>query len=180
MTEPNPRACGPAGIYLAGFMGSGKSTVGRLLADELAWPFVDLDEEIERREGTAISEIFADKGESGFRKAEHEALLEQAALVRTGNRRVVALGGGTFAFARNREALREAGLTLWLDAGSNVLWGRVCGATHRPLARDRAAFDKLHAARRQSYARADERIDAAVDPASVVASILALVSIKGR
>ena len=62
------------GIYLTGFMGSGKTTVGQLLADELGWPFVDLDDDIEAIAGSTITEVFASKGEVEFRRIEHDAL----------------------------------------------------------------------------------------------------------
>ena len=170
----------PAAFYLAGFMGSGKSTVGSLLAAALGWPFVDLDNEIERRERTTISEVFAEQGEAGFRRAEREALLEQAALIRDGSRRVVALGGGTYAFPRNRDTMRETGLALWLDADADTLWERVRETTHRPLARDRAEFESLHESRRELYSLADEHIDASELPSQIVDRILRLASARER
>lgn len=169
---------GLGAIYLAGFMGSGKSTIGRLLARELGWSFVDLDSEIERREGVTISEIFARSGEAGFRRAEREALLEQASPAKGQVQRVVALGGGTYAFARNRETLRAAGLTFWLDADAATLWERVRGERHRPLARDRSAFEALHTARHRSYALADARIEASDEASTVLGRILGLAPVR--
>src|SRR5579862_9900078 len=84
------------GIYLVGFMGSGKSTVGRALADELGWSFFDLDDEIERREGATISELFDTRGEASFRQAESAALRERVVQVERGRPQVVSLGGGAF------------------------------------------------------------------------------------
>src|SRR3984885_5965473 len=84
------------GIFLVGFMGSGKSTVGRALADELGWGFADLDEEIEKREGMPIVRIFDTRGEAEFRRAETAALRERVRAVERGRPCVIALGGGTF------------------------------------------------------------------------------------
>ena len=163
------------GIYLAGFMGCGKTTVGRKLAERLAWDFVDLDDEIERRAGNEISEIFSNYGEQTFRAIERDALLDQARLVRTGQARVVALGGGTFADEHNRDTMRRAGLSLWLDVPLEQLWERVSGHGHRPLARDREAFEDLYKKRLEDYAKADFTVAAgAGDPERIVDDVLAL------
>ena len=84
-------------IWLAGFMGSGKSTAGKLLAKKLGWSFVDLDAEIERTAGKRIAEIFAEQGEDAFRDLEHQQLLSQVRISRQGGACVVALGGGAYA-----------------------------------------------------------------------------------
>lgn len=162
------------GIFMAGFMGSGKSTVGSAIADRLGWRFVDLDDEIERAAGLSIAEIFQRFGEQGFRDCEHRALRGQASRALRGGRFVLALGGGTYAYARNRDLLRSVGPTIWLDADADTLWRRVRHAQHRPLARDREAFTRLHESRRGSYAKADERIEGAGTVAEVVERILRL------
>src|ERR1700732_565540 len=104
-------------LCLAGFMGSGKTTVGTLLARQLAWRFVDLDERIEESAGLTIPEIFERLGESAFRQMEADQL--RAALGRASEHKegtVLALGGGTYAQAGCPEFLRVAGVTvLWLD-----------------------------------------------------------------
>ncbi len=164
----------PSAIFIAGFMGSGKSTVGRALAERLGWTFVDLDTEIERMAGAAIPEIFDRHGEAVFRNTEHVALRAQAERALAGTRLVLALGGGTYAFARNRDLLREIGPTVWLDADASTLWERVRSSSHRPLARDRQGFDQLHETRRESYAMADFRIDGAAGPDRVTNRILSL------
>lgn len=164
----------PNAIFVAGFMGSGKSTVGRAVASRLGWSFVDLDDEIERAAGLTIPEIFESFGEQGFRDREHRALRGQAALGLVGNRFVLALGGGTYAYPRNRDLLRRIGPTLWIDVDADTLWKRVRGATHRPLARDPEAFKRLHASRNGSYSKAEHRIDGAGPVAEVVAAILGL------
>lgn len=165
---------GTPGIYLVGFMGSGKSTVGPLLAQRLGWEFVDLDAEIEGRFGIPISEIFEREGEPAFRDLEHDALREQVRLVRRGKPRVVALGGGAFVADRNRDELTTAGVSIWLDCPSEALWQRVSGEKHRPLARDRAAFERLFEQRHASYLPADFRVEAQGTADEVVAAILAL------
>jgi shikimate kinase len=165
---------GTPGIFLVGFMGSGKSTVGRLLAKRLGWEFVDLDAEIEGRFGVPISQIFEREGEPAFRDLEHEALNEQVHLVRRGKPRVVALGGGAFVADRNRDALTTAGVSIWLECPSEVLWERVSDEEHRPLARDRAAFERLFEQRQTSYRPADFRVEAQGNTDEIVAAILAL------
>lgn len=165
---------GAPGIFIVGFMGCGKSTTGRALSRGIGWPFVDLDDEIERRAGKSIPAVFDEDGEDGFRDHEHEAVKEQAERVRRGLPRVVALGGGTFAFARNRRALENAGVSIWLDADAETLWRRISGQDHRPLARDRKAYADLLASRRPAYAQADFRVDAGGSPAETLARIAAL------
>ena len=102
----SPAAPALAGvIFLVGFMGSGKSTAGRLLAQRVAWKFVDLDVLIEQEENTTIAEIFQHRGEAAFRRKEHEVLrrLVEEAQRGTGQAsagRVIALGGGTFEIGR--------------------------------------------------------------------------------
>jgi len=163
------------GIYLAGFMGSGKSTVGRLLADELGWDFVDLDKEVEAAAGSAISDIFEHAGEPAFRLIERKALREQVQLVREGNARVVAIGGGAFCEPRNRERIEDSGVSIWLDVPWEKIWRRICQETNRPLARDRQRCEELFRKRQEHYAKADYRIPADLEsPHEVVRAILDL------
>src|ERR1041384_1213392 len=103
------------GIYLVGFMGCGKSTVGSALADELGWSFIDLDEEIERREGASIAEIFDQRGEAEFRHIESAALRDRVRNVQSGRPQVVSLGGGAFLPEENFEMVSNNGVTIWLD-----------------------------------------------------------------
>ena len=155
-------------------MGSGKSTVGRLIARRLSRPFVDLDRSIERLAGKAIPRIFDEAGEEGFRDWEHAALAGLAERVPGTGGIVLALGGGTYAFERNRDLLRSFAVTIWLDADPETLWERVRDASHRPLAQDRDAFLRLHASRQESYARADFRIDASGSPEETARRIFRL------
>jgi shikimate kinase len=159
------------GLFLAGFMGSGKSTVGRLVADEMGWAFVDLDEAIEQAHGATIADIFANKGEAEFRRMESEALRDQVRLAERGRPRIVAMGGGAYASEANRKMLAELATVVWLDAPEELLFARVAHETHRPLARDRAKFLELYEARQAAYAEADFRVDASAEPAEVARRI---------
>jgi shikimate kinase len=162
-------------IYLVGFMGCGKSTVGRALADELGWSFIDLDAEIEQREAATIASIFDTRGELAFRELETAALRERVRAVQMGRPQVVSLGGGAFLSAENLELAANNGVTVWLDCPFSVIERRVAFATHRPLARDPLRLRELFEERRECYGRADFRIDVLDDDArSAVSQILAL------
>jgi len=126
-------------VFLVGFMGAGKTTVGRLLALHLDWEFVDLDAEIERREGRSIAETFTLRGEHWFRVAETECLRQVAAP----RQRVVSLGGGTYLTSENRLLVESLGLSVYLEAPLEVLMGRIRDDGTRPLARDRARLGHL-------------------------------------
>lgn len=162
------------GLFLAGFMGCGKSTVGPMLAEQMGWEFVDLDNAIEKAQGTAITEIFETRGEEEFRRIEHEALREQVRAAERGRPRVVALGGGAFAQERNRMLLQGTGTVVWLNAPADLLLSRIEHETHRPLARDRDRFAELYEARLLAYAEADFQVDATPAPRVIVDRILEL------
>jgi shikimate kinase len=175
-------------VCLTGFMGSGKSTVGRLLAAQLAWHFVDLDAEIERLTGLPISQIFEQKGEAVFRDIEHECLARiLGSASERDTRMVLALGGGTFAQPRNAALLREFGLPprgsgaviVWLDCAMEDLLQRCVLMGDRPLFRDEASFRKLFEERLPYYQQADYRVESRGEPIRVVEQILAL-GIFGR
>jgi shikimate kinase len=155
-------------------MGSGKTTVGTLLARQLAWRFVDLDERIEEAAGLTIPEMFERLGESAFRKIEADQL--RAALGRAAELKestVLALGGGTYAQPGCPEFLRAAGVpVLWLDSPIEILLSRCMTMTGRPLFRDESSFRALHAQRLPSYQLADHRVDSSGEPSQVVAEIL--------
>ena len=161
------------GIYVVGFMASGKSTVGRLLAQRLGWGFVDTDEEIEAAEKTTIEEIFDTRGEAEFRRIETGIIRHYVHRIERGSAAVLALGGGAFAEQANRDLLENNGVTVWLDCPFQVVERRVALAAHRPLARDPERFAALYHARREAYSLADVRVPiASDDPASVVEAIL--------
>jgi shikimate kinase len=151
----NVKLKGSPAFYLVGFMGCGKSTVGRLLADSISWDFVDLDDEIEREAELRIVDIFEKAGEPAFRVMERKALNEQINKARMGMPRVIALGGGAFAQQANRQVIEAAGVSLWLKVSLDQLWKRVAENTARPLAQDREGFDALYKKREDAYAQAD-------------------------
>ncbi len=169
------------GVFLVGFMGCGKTTVGRLLAEELGWTFADLDDDIEARENAAISRIFAERGEAEFRRIETECLKARVEEIRASRPLVVAAGGGAYTQARNRELVAAGGVAIWLDCPFERIEKRVAGFTHRPLARDPEAFRKLYDARRTAYALADYRVATkSDDPAEAVREILKLQGLFER
>lgn len=167
-------------LCLTGFMGSGKSTVGRLLAAQLVWRFADLDAEIESASGLSVSEIFAQKGEAAFREIEFECLtriLGSAAARDT--RLVLALGGGTFSQPRNAALIRDsaarpATVVIWLDCPVTDLLRRCVLMGDRPLFRDEASFRKLYEERLPHYRQADYRVESGGEPVTVVEQILDL------
>jgi shikimate kinase len=150
-------------VILIGFMGAGKSSVGRALAEQLGWTFQDLDERTELREGRRVPEIFRDSGESGFRQAEHLALRDLLRELRTGAERVVALGGGAFVQKDNAALVGAGGVpTVFLDAGVEELWQRCRRQAEqqrieRPLLGSLERFAELYEARRRHYMKASFR-----------------------
>jgi len=163
------------GIFLVGFMGSGKSTVGRALAEELGWGFADLDEDIEKREGMRITKIFDTRGETEFRQAETAALRERIRSIECGRPCVVALGGGAFLSDENFQMVENNGVSVWLDCPFGTVERRLAGDGHRPLARDPEKLRELFALRRAGYERADYCVTVEGDDADATAAkILAL------
>lgn len=163
------------GVFLVGFMGSGKSTIGRMLAEELGWTFVDLDDDIEAQQQMRIVDIFETQGEVRFREAESAALEARVKQVRSARPLVVALGGGAFVQPQNAEMIGLNGVSIWLDCPFERVKSRVAKASHRPLARDPEAFEKLFNTRRDGYAKAEYRVEIhSDDPAEAVRDILAI------
>lgn len=154
-------------IVLIGFMGVGKSTVGRLLAERLGFAFVDTDRLVQDRAGRTIAEIWRTDGEDAFREREHEVIAEVA--VEEG--RVIATGGGAPCFARNAELLRRAGAVVHLDASIETVRARTKRGRHRPLVADRTDEElaQLLEQRRDAYAAiADIRIDVGDGPPEAI------------
>ena len=142
-------------VYLVGFMAAGKTTMARALAKRLDWCAVDIDELIEQHEHQTIADIFATHGEPHFRAAERAVLLEQL----PERHLVVATGGGTFVDPQNRAAMND-GVSVWLDVQLDRVIARLPGDGRRPLAADRAEFERLYYVRRASYEHAHVRFDA--------------------
>jgi shikimate kinase len=172
----NLKLKGTPGIYLVGFMGSGKSTVGRHLAHRMGWNFFDTDHEIESAEKTSIAELFEQRGEPEFRRIEGEILRQHVRWIERGRPAVLALGGGAFADQANRQLLAEHGISVWLDCPFETVKRRVTehGGVVRPLARDAERFAALFEARRAIYELADMRVSIeSDDPETTVGAILA-------
>lgn len=118
-------------MALIGFMGSGKSSIGRNLARKLNWKFADTDQLVVERTGREISEIFAQEGEAFFREQEQLAL---HSLLR-GSRQIIATGGGIVLLPENLELLHEKSFAVWLTASEEVIYERVSRNDQRPLLR---------------------------------------------
>ncbi len=146
-------------VFLIGYMASGKSTLGKTLAKALALPFIDLDVEIERTEGTSISEIVDSKGELHFRKIESGVLNE---LLEQNDTGVFALGGGTPVFYNHMELLNTEGETIFLDVPVGELAKRLEGDIKRPLIQNKEDITEFVAKhmfeRRPYYSQAKHRI----------------------
>ena len=137
-------------VALVGFMGSGKSTVGRLLARRLGWQLIDLDREIEARDGRRIPDIFSSCGETYFRELESRLLDEALAGKTSGRPCVISCGGGVILDERNRKRLSET-TTIFLEEDPGVLYRRTRGAD-RPLgAGSRREFERRYASRLPYY-----------------------------
>jgi shikimate kinase len=156
----------PGAVFLVGFMGAGKTSVGRALGQRLNWIFEDLDDRIAGREGRSVAEIFRDSGESEFRRAEHGALKHLLDELRGGSTRIVALGGGAFVQPDNASLLKASKVpTVFLDAPVEDLWQRCSrqaseDGTERPLLRNKEQFRELYESRRPGYAKAVLKIQA--------------------
>jgi shikimate kinase len=146
-------------IYLTGFMGCGKTTIGRRLARKLDVEFVDLDEEVERRAGMTVRQIFEAQGEPAFRQMEAEALRGTLALPDV----VVAMGGGTMAFEANAALVGANGLSIWINPAFATIASRIGGRgkSDRPLFKDDAQALALYRERLPAYRRADLTVDVA-------------------
>ena len=142
-------------VYLVGFMGAGKTTVGRALAKRLDWRFEDIDECIERTEQRDIPTIFRQSGEAYFRALERQTLAD----LLPARGVVVATGGGTAVDPANRALMARDGAMAWLDAPFARLAERMPSDGRRPLAADRAEMERLYNQRIAAYAQAHARFD---------------------
>lgn len=141
-------------VVLVGMMGSGKSAIGRALAARLGVEYVDSDQKIEEAANASIAEIFAKSGEAFFRDREAEViarLLKSAPCI-------LSTGGGAYLADRNRQAIAEHGVAVWLEADLDLLWDRVRHKDTRPLLRTsdpKATLEALNAERAPIYALAE-------------------------
>jgi shikimate kinase len=160
-------------IFLTGFMGAGKTTVGEQLARLLGSPFLDLDQEIERRRGETVREIFARYGEPAFRRLEIEILAD----LMEQERLVLATGGGTMASDTASRMLRSAGLSIWLNPTFATIVSRIGGRgkLDRPLFRDEEQALALYQSRLPAYRRADLTVD--IGPGEAAEEVAARVSL---
>lgn len=167
----NPKSPAPANIasirdrpiVLVGLMGSGKSTIGRRLAQRLGMAFADADDEIERAAGMTISDIFAKFGEAHFRDGERRVISRLLA----GKPHILATGGGAFINDETRALILASSLSIWLDADIPTLVERVARRNHRPLLKGRDASEvlrELAVVRNPIYAEAHLRVSSASSP----------------
>lgn len=165
-------------IYLVGFMGTGKTSVGRLLAKEKGWNFIDLDELIELKQQRRIVDIFAKEGEPYFRKIEKK-LLKQ---VSTQKKFVVACGGGVVLDKDNIKVMKKTGALICLCANCEEILKRVSSSTHRPIlnvAKPRERIELLLKMRAPYYMQADKMIDTSgLSVKQVVAKISKILAAK--
>jgi shikimate kinase len=163
-------------LFLVGFMGSGKSTVGACLAARLDRKIVDTDQRVVEREGRSIERIFAESGEDYFRRAETDVLCD----IRADAPLVVATGGGLFLGAEQRRLMKDRGVTVWLDVDAATVRRRVGDGRGRPLwpTEDPVEFRAFFERRRAVYALADFRVPAgSQDPHAIAATVLSRAAI---
>ena len=164
-------------IFLTGFMGAGKTTVGQALAERLGWEFVDLDRAIEKRVGLSIPEIFAQQGEDIFRHEETRSLQ----LLDDGPGKVVATGGGIVGREENRRLLSRLGKVVFLDLPWHVLQPRLQAQGGRPLATGAQGWEpvrRLYEMRQPYYRQADLRIDCSgLSPRQTVTRIVEMLNL---
>ena len=178
MTDLDTRM-GSRTIVLAGFMGTGKSSVGRRLAARLGREFVDTDALIERDAGTSITRIFADRGEAEFRAREKRAV----AVAVGEDGRVVAVGGGAILDGENLAAMKAGGPVVCLTARPEIVLARVAHDTGRPLLQGPQPLETIRglmAERADAYAQADVTIDTSdLTPDEVVERLLSTLADEG-
>ncbi len=165
-------------IYLVGFMGTGKTSVGRQLALQKGWNFIDLDELIELQQQRRIVDIFAQDGEACFRKLEKKTLKQVA----TQKKFVVACGGGIVLDPDNIKLMKKTGILICLCASCEVILKRVSASTQRPIlnvAKPRERIELLLKLRAPYYSQADKAVDTSkLSVKQVVSKIIKMLSDK--
>ena len=167
-------------IVLIGFMGTGKSSCGKALANRLGCAFIDLDKYIEGKERMSVPEIFAAKGETYFREKEREAVREVSK--RKGV--VIATGGGTIKDGENFALLKERGVIVCLTADVDTILARTARRGERPMLDGqedrRKGIEELLASRQEMYARADFSVDTSVlSPMQVTEEVIGFLRVGG-
>lgn len=166
-------------LVLCGFMGCGKSTVGRLLADRLGMTFVDLDSYIEEEAGMTVSAIFEAEGEAGFRRREHDACVTLGGQ----DGLVLATGGGAVLRDDNVEALRQNGVLVWLSVSPLTVIARLQDDRTRPLLQREDKEDAIRTlldTRAPLYTRAaDVTVDADGNPSDTATAVTEALSARG-
>ena len=145
-------------VALIGMMGAGKTAVGKAISARLHAPFIDSDSEIERAANMSIAEIFERDGEAFFREKESQIIKRLI----EGEKCILSTGGGAFLAEHNRRLIHEKGASVWLNAGLDVLWGRVKNNPSRPLLQTENPFQalsKLYSERKSIYALADLSVE---------------------
>ncbi len=164
-------------FFIVGFMGCGKSTVGKLIASELKRPFIDLDDNIEQIVGTTIAEIIQLRGEPFFRTVETQCLQQSI----YNNPAIIALGGGAFTIEFNRTLITRAGVSVWINAPFELCWERIQKDEKiRPLAPDYNQALKRYDSRTSIYELADVHISAAAADAPENLAQQIIVQLKAR
>jgi len=171
-------------IYITGFMGAGKTTVGKLLAEKLDMPFADLDDVIENKTDLTIPTIFEKHGEKYFRQLETDML--QRITQYTGN--VVATGGGIILSAQNRKIMKESGTRVYLKWQTNILFQRIKNSTHRPLLKGKnesqlvQLINQMFEKREPFYEQADIIIEGeeGTSPGEIVTLIIQKLTLKSN
>jgi shikimate kinase len=162
-------------IVLVGFMGSGKTEVGKILAERLGVPFLDLDREIERLEGKSVGQIFSEMGEAHFRKREREVLQTL-----TGGNMVLAIGGGAFTADDNIALINAKATTVWLNCPLAVCMERCARKPgQRPIFSEPEEMARIFEHRKRFYGKAHFTVDSGTgEPEDVAERILELPGIK--
>ena len=176
--RPFPPRVTDANIYFTGMMGSGKTTLGRLVANELGWPFADTDGRIESRTSGSISQIFRDQGEDSFRDLETSILRELSQQ----SGWVVSLGGGAVLREINRQLIRERGYSIYLKVRPETILARLPEHPIRPLLTEIApeerlcVLERLLAVRESYYLQADAVIENEGTPEAALQKIFQALS----
>jgi len=158
-------------IALCGFMGCGKTCVGKELARLTGRKFADTDELIEKEQNKTISEIFAESGESYFRELEYEMCKKTAEM----NHAVLSTGGGAMTFERNVDAIKKGAKVVFIDTPFDIICKRVGNAETRPLFKNRENAQRLYNERREKYLNAaDYVVNGNNSPAKIAAEIAEL------